>query len=352
MNIKCEGLNPVPYLAKDDLVANCHRFPWDYANRFSCVKDRHQFDKKLISLFKDLHDGAFWCVLGEIDGFPKETPVEQEATRAWAKKTFVNFELDELFNLSAATALTMPFGETGCPGRKRGHSYLYKFIIEKPNSMFRNKFNDEQVKILQNGRFWEQIPEMGRGQYGTPVVEDVLLNHYEDLSLDFVPKGIEIFLRNYGISLASWQPDLSPEAFDRFTRFFDSVYIKREELGVEKQILDNIFEKIIFTSVHTRPGNDWDENWDGIMPPKGKTFDLLKAQFNLPSIKAYLDQKSFQKSFSDWLCQQKNAYGYVGTIFIALPLSAAIAIYKLNAGSFKDKKLRLATVVNQTVSTV
>jgi hypothetical protein len=288
--------------------------------------------------------------LGQIDGFPKDTPIEQEAARAWAKETFMDLELDELFNLSAAIALTMPFGEAGCPGRQKGHSHLYALVIEKPNSMFRKKFNDEQVKILQNGRFWEQIPEIKSGR-GAPIVEDVLLNHYKDLSLDFVPKGIEIFLRNYGITLASWQPDLSPEAFDRFTRFFDSVYAKREELGVEKEILDKIFEKIIFTSVRTRPNNDWDENWDGIMPPKGKIFDLLKAQLNLPSIKEYFNQKSFQKSFSNWLSEQTNAYGYVKAIFAALPPSVAIAIYDLNTDSFKNKRLRLATVVNQVVST-
>jgi hypothetical protein len=196
------------------LTREMNNLPWHYLGvaRITPIDPPRQIDLKLGLLFQDLSNGAFWHAIGRVDGYKEEKPEEQQARRDWARSVFTSDELDNLFKLCVQTALAS--FKSNWPGSRRGYSILNEDIIEKPGSMFREKFNDKQVRTLNNGRFWESLPTVHEGSTYYWDVEDVLANHSDDLSLEFVPEGLKILTRNSGGDLSNfWHlGSLSPQA--------------------------------------------------------------------------------------------------------------------------------------------
>ena len=159
--------------------------------------DSLALDRGEALLIKDILQGRFWGTLSYVDGRKyergddlatllahretKETvAAKNEATRKWAKERFTDFELETILNITVNQALLRPY-TTSWPGTRKGHSALYDELVVKEGSMFREAVTDEFRKRLNNGRFWEDLPDVKLSLnygHGADVVHDVLENHF------------------------------------------------------------------------------------------------------------------------------------------------------------------------------
>ena len=162
-------------------------------------------------LANDLSSGRFWGTLNRVDG---RTPLipgvnydglpiesrekvaqKNRETRAKAKETFSEPELEEILNVAVNQALLRTHPKSW-PGSKRGHSILYEDLIDKQDSMFQEAVTEDLRRRLNNGRFWEELPfarpsiNNGRGIY---IVKAVLEDYFEHLDVDFaVTHGLSL----------------------------------------------------------------------------------------------------------------------------------------------------------------
>ncbi len=194
-----------PDSVKITVLDRAKRFPWDYLQQ----DKTRVIDQKLGVLFADLGNGRFWGVLAMIDGdnssFRPDSPEKRQEARDWARTKFTAAELNEILEICIETALTVP-QETAWPGTDKGHSIIYREIVAKKDSMFADMVSPEFKARLNNGRFWEELPDMkGWLNHGIAYrhVEDVLVNHFEELDLEFAGQGYKMFERNSGTSTAT-----------------------------------------------------------------------------------------------------------------------------------------------------
>lgn len=108
--------------------------------------------------------------------------------------------IQDAFTLAVNAALLL--GETpGAPGYSNGHQILFREVASDPKSLFYDAITPELQIRLNNGRFYELLPYINGSIMGDFIgpLEDVLVNHYKDLSVDFAQeKGFDIFLRGCG----------------------------------------------------------------------------------------------------------------------------------------------------------
>lgn len=164
-------------------------------------------DGSVTSFFDDMNHVGFWHILGRIDGYPSADGTEQgkvnaiasKKAREWAGSNFSIEELTEILGICVDTALLGVYSDRGQPGFKKGHSIIYSHLAEKKDSIFAGMASKPLLKRLQNGRFWEELPDLGRYRDKSSLtVGDVLTNHFEDLDSNFFEQGYAIFQRNQG----------------------------------------------------------------------------------------------------------------------------------------------------------
>ena len=193
-------------------------------SRFQVLKDAQEFvaarlrdrvgvnrslEPKEASLLEDMLTARFWGTLGKVDGFtynghdliifnPSETEREYKEqaikTREWAQQAFGPYQLNKILNIAVNQALTRPF-DNARPGTYRAHAILYRELVEKESSLFAEAVTPDFKKRLNNGRFWEELPDVCpglNGGMGIRVVYDVLMNHFEDLEAGFAPEGLAL----------------------------------------------------------------------------------------------------------------------------------------------------------------
>lgn len=212
-------------IAREMVKDRSVRFPWDWMQH-----DPQRFiTQDLGVFFRALQDGGYWEALSYIDGsnnwFQPDLPERRQERRLWAKGYFNDSELNAILDICVDTALTIPI-ETNSPGTYRGHIILFRELVEKPDSMFREAVTDDVRKRLNNGRFWEAIPDMMLALnmgIGYRVVEDVLINYFEDLDPKFAREGYSIFRRNRGEKQLFDLKGLSKEAIEKYRYFIDHI---------------------------------------------------------------------------------------------------------------------------------
>ena len=166
-------------------------------------------DQEVTALFNDMSHAGYWHVLGRIDGYdanphagerytPDKLKAGEEA-REWAKANFTQKELQEILGIVTDTALMGVYSNYNLPGFRRGHTILYHHLVTKPGSMFTDLATSALKKRLNNGRLWENLPELYTHQspYADEVA-DTLINHAGDLDTGFFEQGYTIFRRNGG----------------------------------------------------------------------------------------------------------------------------------------------------------
>lgn len=197
-------------------------------------------DQKLHGFFENLKSGRFWGVIEDLDGRINSKKEDKEKARIWARQHFTQEELQSIFEICVATALTVPY-KANAPGSYKGHSILYEETIEKSDSMFADAITENFKKRLNNGRFWEELCGMSVGLnkgHSYNVVGDVLTNHLGDLDLAFVPQGIKIFKRNTQGYVDFDLSNLSNLEINRYAQFLSSIDEHLHLLGLKNTDLE------------------------------------------------------------------------------------------------------------------
>lgn len=242
--------------------------------------------KRISYLVNDLLVGRFWGVLGWVDGYSirgghelslEEIKKKNASARRWAKNEFTEFSLGKILNVAANQALLRAY-EISQPGCKRGHQILYRQFFDTEGTIFESIATDELRIRLNNGRFWEELPER------PGVVGEVLRNHFDDLDPEFVPRGLELF--NYASSGKNKPAHhsftfLGEEALDKYAQFLE---ILREEEALPTNLLDIMVEKYISTVL------EWDGDRVGPYYDGDKGYDkddirgLFTDKFTVPVV--------------------------------------------------------------------
>ncbi len=297
-------------------------------------RDSSGTDQRPALLARDLLTGRFWGVLSCVDGTSYEVPEgfystetregrarKNETIRVWARNNFSHFELEEILNLAVNQALLRPYN-IPLPGTLRGHSILYSELVEKEGSMFKEAVTADFRKRLNNGRFWEELPnakvylDSGRGIW---VIKDVLKNHFADLDVDFaVPQGLDLMrfaadgrklgeLGDVGLKYAG------ETAVDKYAQFLQAI---DENKKLSAESAEELLKPYLLTVL------GWDDDlddpyyngeidFDNIQ--RGKFQDKLKA----PVLQKYLkDSPEMQKCAAkvlaggiDGIGSRSNEYG-------------------------------------------
>lgn len=247
--IRAEHYTTLPDDARVAVMSRLRSFPWKYFER----REEQTPDKDVFRLFSDLQRGAFWHVLSRLDGpartesrdlisalrtmQDKPVDIEQQrsSAREWAATNFDEHELRDIFEICVGIALTVPF-KTSWPGTTRGHSILYHQLFSTPDSIF-TQYVDERFRVqLNNGRLWEELPHVGGGvDYGLPAeaLEDVLVNHFDDLDPAFGRFGYGLFERNGGKTIQYDLRSLSKQGLRGYRAFVSALASVEPDVRLE-----------------------------------------------------------------------------------------------------------------------
>jgi hypothetical protein len=201
-------------------------------------------DQDVKRLFDDMNHAGYWHVLGQIDGkdanphsnekYTSDRLKAGEEAREWASNNFTKEERQEILGIIADTALKGIYSNYGQPGFRRGHTILYSHLVTKPNSSFAELVTPGLMKRLNNGRFWENLPELYTHQAPySDEVADVLTNHADDLDPKFFKQGYEIFRRNGG-EHDILVPDLSDLSREEIAKYWEFVKTLDQVVYAEK----------------------------------------------------------------------------------------------------------------------
>jgi len=276
-----------------------------------------------INLMKNILDARFWGILQNVDGTQsvgsqhhEKTYQEQtEKNREWGKKRFTDHQLEKLLNIAANQALLKPL-KTSWPGTYRGHSILYRELVSKEESIFKEAVTPEFKKRLNNGRFWEELPEvkpsLNNGQ-GIRVVYDVLMNYFDDLDADFAVQGIELMKQERtetrsleDISLYC----LGEEAMEKYVSFLEKI----DERNVIKPTKIEMLLQPYLAAVLRWDGDMDSPYYNGEVNYDDEKRGRFQDKLQLPLVQKYLDsseelQKNVAKKFSQNVGFAQNEYG-------------------------------------------
>ncbi|MBN2421384.1 hypothetical protein JXB27_03850 [Candidatus Woesearchaeota archaeon] len=231
--------------------------------------------KPICSFFNSLREGAFWHVLGFLDGYesygtgtplnyvnPIETKRRREEDRIRASKYFSPGEKQELLDIAVNTALLIPI-PSSWPGARRGHSLLYEELVVKDDSIFKHALTDSFKKQLNNGAFWEEhsglSPGLNHGMsYG--ILEEILTEHFSDLDIDFAPKGFRIFYRDESDKREGNLSLLSDNAVDAYCKFARTIDKNLRDIAVStkdvQHLVKNYLDELVVISDEGRESDE------------------------------------------------------------------------------------------------
>jgi hypothetical protein len=282
---------------------------WEFGKRYNSEHPGRKYDPNMVSLFEDLRDGRFWGTLALIDGyaqrtehpsygptnrsFENSTKKRQEA-RIWARKNFSVAELEKILNIAVNTAFLTPFGASGWPGTTRAHSVLYQELVEKEHSMFFGVVDKPLKRRLNNGRFWEELPDMHPGTNGGlsyEIVGDVLEANFHDLDIDFAQKGFELmFRRNSMLRSIAYDSrqlfelhGLNNRAIDLYLNFVRRLDKSRQKIGITKKDISYLVAPYVVELLETRGQNESIPRFNG-------SSEDFKARLEDPMVRSYLNR--------------------------------------------------------------
>ncbi len=307
----------------------------------------------------DLLNARFWGTLARVDGrtyepnasilavLPKKEDLVRENAekRAWAKNTFSYPELEDILNIAVNQALLRPI-KTAWPGTYRGHSILYRELVEKEGSMFAEAVTPDFRILLNNGRFWEELSEASRGcnsGYGLHVVHDVLEQHFDDLNPTFAAQGLELVTSKYEavggrkVEDAFASADLesmNEKAIEHYILFLEKINAGKH---IPKKTIETLLKPYLkavlaFDTEYDRPYFHGRKD-EHVETPRGYFAEKLKA----PIVQEYcmnsvIMQKHIAEIFRERITYQpqNNGYGnFVKKVLENVPEPKAIMNYLL-----------------------
>jgi len=228
----------------------------DYETAYYSSHPESVGDRKVGLLFQDLYQGGYWRILNAVDGYsrisscipfferksPLEYRQERQRARIWGRRTFGDEGLGKLLNLAVNEAFLAPYGTEGWPGLTRPHSILYEDLVEKDDSIFSGVIGPELKRRLNNGRFWEELPDMWpwlNAGSSFRIAGDVL-EATPALDVNFAPRGFEIFHSRRVMGKKDPKTPafklglLSNKTIDFYLSFVKRIQVSKEELGISE----------------------------------------------------------------------------------------------------------------------
>ena len=294
-------INLLPYdvdsreASKIKIQEQAQDFVENILHRYITDPTRFPFNDKLAILARDMLNTRFWGVLGIVDGqrsdivfsSKEQATAENIATRAWAQQQFQRHELEDILNIAVNQALLHP-RNTGWPGTRRGHSVLYQELVKKEGSIFSGAVTEEFRKRLQNGRFWESLPDVQVGLnegHGIYVVREVL-EHPEDLDITFVLSGLELLkfsLENRSLDNIQLHY-VGEKALDNYAAFLLQVDAQGKTVLADMEMLLRPYVSAVLQWDGDREGPYYNGKRDSDHVKVGKFQDKLRA----PLLQKYL----------------------------------------------------------------
>ncbi len=281
-------------IGKERAVANLNEeatlFPYKTFLRCHLSYKDRVINDSLGNLFLDLVEGKFWGVLSRLDG--------TEDKRFWAKNQFTESELDKLFWLSVNMGIT-PIKDpklAGAPGYSRGHAILYQQLVETPGSMFAEKLTPNFRKRLNNGSFWEELPNADKfykdGRYGSRTINDIFENHSEDLDPNFARAGYKLFDRNDEVFPGNRFEFgyLSKKAIGGYAEFVTRLDLDRDQSGLESDQIARLVRPLAVDAIETTG----EEGWDAKYPLKSRSSYVRRLKS--PPIVEYVKSSDLVRS--------------------------------------------------------
>lgn len=233
--------------AKTLIDGSANRFMDDYMTGVG--KPQRVLDRPLYTILRDLENRSFWHVLEGIDANPE--------VRERAKGLFEESELTEMVSICLNQALVFPVSNAH-PGSLRGNTTVYKFASNPESLTAQATAKIPQfLRGLQNGRFWEALSDMRAGGAMTDayeVAKDVLLNHFSELDVSYLPKGMEIMGRQdavYGTPQnlpAPYLRDLASKVVPKYGDFFlqlDANFSGHPSDLIQKEFRERFFKPYV-----------------------------------------------------------------------------------------------------------
>ncbi|MFA6460877.1 MAG: hypothetical protein WCV90_01305 [Candidatus Woesearchaeota archaeon] len=260
---------------------------------------------KGLNLVNDLLSARYWGTLGALDGpsqdgfyqyygaadFERLKPARVEAQK-WATTIFAPYDLEKLLNVAVNQALLQPI-KTCKPGTTLGHAHIYDHLVFNPDSQFKEALTPELKERLNNGRFWECLPQAHSGLF-LGIVRDSL--NEGGLSLDFIPYGLRLMkASNEDRPISNLRLELLGDGvLAEYFSFLERAYLK----GNIGEDFYPLVREGVFALVK------WDRNDDA---PFVKNF---KKQLRNPFVQMYLSASSELRSDLAWEMQPPFADEY------------------------------------------
>lgn len=280
-------------------------------------------DPSLAYFFEDLTKGRFWAVMSRVDGDPDyvyrgsdplswrdpdELERERRDKKNWAINNFTLSELQRIFDIYLEQALNAPEGTPeNAPGSFRGQSIVYEQIINKPNSMFLDQITPELKKRLNNGRFWEELPQAiisMNGGASVAVVSDVLENNYEALDVSFAAEGFKIINRGQNeLGESTDLTHLSERGLDNYLDFIRRIDASKDDIGVTRKQVSSLIAPYVEVVLSTHKIDNESLRFgevsidDGLIKPEKD----YKERLEDPLVQDYIETEAVEKILTERL---------------------------------------------------
>ncbi len=319
-----------------------------FRDRYLASHPERVNEASLTEFFQDMTSGRFWAVMSRIDGDsdfeyrgsdplswrdPDELERERREKKNWAIENFTLNQLQNIFDIYLDQALNAPKGTpTSSPGSYRGHSIVYEQIVDKPDSMFSDQITPQLKMKLNNGRFWEELPQttfsINKG-HSIAVVGDVLENNYEDLDVSFTPEGFNILDRSkYNIEDNTDLTHLSDTAVDNYLDFVRRIDENKESIKVTNEqisylvasYVDVVLSKHHIDNESLRFSETINNEGEVAKPEKG-----YRERLEDPLVQEYIETEAVESILINRL---NSIIGmpahYAGEIFSVLPNASEV----------------------------
>ncbi len=275
---------------------------------------RSHTEDKFGVLFGDLKKGKAWGPMSILDGpakgdldhperwsrVPKEEyDLKRQEARAWTRQAFTTEQLHTLTAGIVDVAIN-PTDEQvrTAPGYARGHSLLLRHMVEKPGSIFPEFLTPEAPKALANGAFWEEL-----GSATAPDrVEDILLDHGQELDPALAAEYIPLYERNRGLTTYSHvkhETDMgrfTTEGLTAYLEFIKKVAAETNldgNLAVDPKLIDQLVLPYLLGTLHTHPED-----------PNSLRFQV---RYDFEKLQEIKPEMTYQAVFGDSLVQASIA---------------------------------------------
>ncbi len=218
------------------------------------LKNKSDKDKRFdISFRNSLNAHKHWQILDFFDGTKSRSKEARKQIQWNTLKDFCEEEIQKYYN----AAVNMAISGNPYPG----YDVLFENVAGDKDSMFYDSVTPElQVKI-NNGRFWENLNELNLSlNYGRAYhkMEDILINHFEDINIKNVPKDIGKVWISY-LGGGNWESrgsGLSQRAVGQYSKLLEKIDNNLVNLGINEKD----FSRMVVPYIETLVGVDCDKN--------------------------------------------------------------------------------------------